>query len=174
MAGQRLTDKTALAEPTAKNDLYMIVDSSDSSGSANGTSKKIDAKFVIQTDTVVGNLDLNSNPLTLVSAPGSGYIVQPLTITVIYTFNSVASPTSNNLYINYDTSDSTEYLVRQRDFIKNDTGSRTFIFGGSSSNLFDGVYAGSIDNRALMMWNSADLGGNGSFKVYVTYQIVKL
>lgn len=174
MAGQRLTDKTALANPTASDDIFMIVDKSDTTGSSAGTSKKIDAKYVIQTDVITGNLDLASNPLTLVAAPGSGYFVQPITITVLYTYNSVASPTSNNLYINYDTSDSTEYFVRQRDFIKDDTASRTFIFGATNSNLSDGVYAGSIDNRALMMWNSADLGGNGSFKVYVTYQIVKI
>ncbi len=100
MASQRLTDKTALAEPTAKDDLYMIVDKSDTTGSSAGTSKKIDAKFIIQTDIVTGNLDLNTNPLTLVAQPGLGYIVQPLSITVLYTFNTIPSPTANNVYIN--------------------------------------------------------------------------
>tara|TARA_B000000532_G_C18821505_1_gene386133 strand:+ start:81 stop:605 length:525 start_codon:yes stop_codon:yes gene_type:complete len=174
MASQKLTDKTALAEPTAKDDLYMIVDKSDTTGSSAGTSKKIDAKFVIQTDIVTGNLDLASNPLTLVAQPGAGYMVQPITITVLYTFNSIASPTSNNMYINYDSSDSTEFVVSQRDFIRNDPASRTYQFGCTNSNQADGVYAGSIENRALVMWASADLGGNGSFKVYVTYQIVKI
>lgn len=174
MAGQRLTDKTALAEPTASGDQLMIVDVSDTTGSSAGTSKKISAKYVIQTDVVTGNLDLNTNPLTLVAQPGAGYIVQPITITVLYTFNSIASPTSNNLYINYDSSDATEYIVRQRDFIKDDAGHRSFQFGCDGANLSNGVYEGSIENRALVMWASADLGGNGSFKVYVTYQIVKL
>ena len=174
MAGQRLTDKTALAQQTASGDQFMVVDVSDTSSSSAGTSKKVSAKYIIQTDTVTGNLDLATNPLTLVAAPGSGYIVQPLTITVIYTYNSVSSPTANNVYINYDSSDSGEYLVRQRDFIKNDTVDRTYQFGAATSTPNDGVYAGSIDNRALVMWSSADLGGNGSFKVYVTYQIVKI
>ena len=93
MASQKLTDKTALAEPTAKDDLYMIVDKSDTTGSSAGTSKKIDAKFVIQTDIVTGNLDLASNPLTLVAQPGAGYMVQPITITVLYTFNSASLTT---------------------------------------------------------------------------------
>ena len=174
MANVKLTDKTALAQPTASGDQFMVVDVSDNTGSTAGTSKKVSAKYIIQTDTVTGNLDLATNPLTLVAAPGSGYIVQPLTITVIYTYNSISSPTLNFVYINYDSSDSGEYLVRQRDFIKSDTGSRTFQFGASDLNPSDGVYAGSIDNRALVMWSSADLGGNGSFKVYVTYQIVKI
>ena len=174
MAGQRLTDKTALGQITASGDLFHVVDVSDTSGSSSGTSKKLEAKYIIQTDVVTGNLDLASNPLTLVATPGAGLIVQPIAITVLYTFNTVASPTSNNVYINYDSSDATEYLVRQRDFIRNASASRTYQFGASGFTPTDGVYAGSIENRALMMWASADLGGNGAFKVYVTYQIVKL
>ena len=174
MASQKLTDKTALAEPTAKDDLYMIVDKSDTTGSSAGTSKKIDAKFVIQTDIVTGNLDLNTNPLTLVAQPGAGYIIQPITITVYYDYNSVPSPTSNNMYINYNSGVATHYVAFQRDFIRNDTGDRTYQFGCGNSNPSDGVFNGTIENRALVMWASADLGGNGAFKVYVTYQIVKL
>ena len=174
MAGQRLTDKTALAEPTASGDQLMIVDVSDTTGSSAGTSKKISAKYVIQTDIVTGNLDLNSNPLTLVAVPGVGYIVQPLSITVLYTFNSIASPTANFLYISYDSSSTSEYLIRQRDFIKSDTADRSYQFGSATFNPADGVYAGSINNKALVMYTNTDLGGNGSFKVYVTYQIVKI
>ena len=50
MAGQRLTDKTALEEQTGSGDLYMIVDVNDTTGGSAGTSKKLDSKFVIQTD----------------------------------------------------------------------------------------------------------------------------
>ena len=50
MANQRLTDKTALEQQTSSGDLYMIVDVSDTTGSAAGTSKKLDSKFVLQTD----------------------------------------------------------------------------------------------------------------------------
>ena len=53
MAGQRLTDKTALAENTANDDKLMVVDTSDTTGSSAGTSKKIDSKYIIQTDKVV-------------------------------------------------------------------------------------------------------------------------
>ena len=52
MAGQKLTDKSALSNPTGTGDLYMIVDVSDTTGSAAGTSKKLDSKFVIQTDKI--------------------------------------------------------------------------------------------------------------------------
>ena len=52
MAGQKLTDKTALGQQTSSGDVFHIVDVSDTTGSSAGTSKKIDAKFVIQTDIV--------------------------------------------------------------------------------------------------------------------------
>ena len=84
MAGQRLTDKTALAQPTASDDKLMVVDTSDTTGSSAGTSKKIDAKYIIQTDKIaVSNSDLQAMDNTggagtfvqLVGAPGSGYFI---------------------------------------------------------------------------------------------------
>ena len=72
MANQRLTDKTALEEQTGSGDLYMIVDVSDTSSSAQGTSKKLDSKFVIQTDKFsLSNaevLALDTTPKVLVGA----------------------------------------------------------------------------------------------------------
>ena len=174
MAGQRLTDKTALGQITANNDLFHVVDVSDTTGNANGTSKKLEAKYLITTDVVTGNLDLNTNPLTLVAQPGLGNIIQPITITVLYDYGSVPSPTANNMYINYNSGVAGTYFAFQRDFIRNDSADRTYQFGGANSNPPDGVYPGTIENRALVMWATADLGGNGAFKVYVTYQIVKL
>ena len=172
MANQRLTDKSALANNTGTGDLFMVVDVSDTTGSSAGTSKKVDSKFVIQTDVLSVNLDLNTTPKTIVSAPGSGKIIQPLTITLIYTFGTVAVPTANNLYISYDSSSTTNFLVKQRDFARNETADRTYIFGGSDSAQGDGTCAASIDNKPLIIYNSADLGGDGTIKCIVTYQIV--
>ena len=45
MAGQRLTDKSALVTTPGTGDLLMIVDVNDTTGSAAGTSKKIDNKI---------------------------------------------------------------------------------------------------------------------------------
>ena len=112
MAGQRLTDKSALANNTGTGDLFMVVDVSDTTGSSAGTSKKVDSKFVIQTDVLSVNLDLNTTPKTIVSAPGSGKIIQPLTITFIYTYGSLAHVANNYLYVSYDSSSTSNYLVR--------------------------------------------------------------
>lgn len=174
MAGQRLTDKTALGQITANNDLFHVVDVSDTTGNANGTSKKLEAKYLITTDVITGNLDLASNPLTLVAQPGAGNIIQPITITVFYDYGSVPSPTATNMYINYDSTSASTFVAFQRDLFRNDTGDRTYQFGCGNTNNPDGVFPGTIENRALVMWTGLDLGGNGAFKVYVTYQIVKL
>ena len=172
MAGQRLTDKTALTEQLASGDLLMTVDVSDSTGSASGTSKQIANKYVIQTDTVTGNLDLNTNPLTLVSAPGAGYFIQPLTITVIFTYVSV-SIAGGYAYFSYDSSSTTNYLARHRDLYKSETADRTYIFGGGIGSTADGTYAGSIENKGLYMYGM-DLTGSSTFKVFTTYQTVKI
>ena len=50
MSGQRLTDKTALEQQAGSGDLLMVVDVNDTTGSPEGTSKKMDFKYVIQTD----------------------------------------------------------------------------------------------------------------------------
>ena len=172
MAGQRLTDKSALANNTGTGDLFMVVDVSDTTGSSAGTSKKVDSKFGIQTDVLSVNLDLNTTPKTIVSAPGSGKIIQPLTITFIYTYGSVAHVANNYLYVSYDSSSTSNYLVRQRDFIKNETADRTYIFGGGDLTVGDGTCAASIDNKPLVVYSSVDLGGDGTIKCIVTYQTV--
>jgi hypothetical protein len=90
MAGQRLTDKSALNNHTGTGDLYMVVDVSDTTGSSAGTSKKIDSKFVIQTDKIsvsaAATQSLKVTPVTLVSAQGSGYAVIPLCFTLFNTY----------------------------------------------------------------------------------------
>ena len=173
MANQRLTDKSALANNTGTGDLFMVVDVSDTTGSSAGTSKKVDSQYIIQTDILSVNLDIATTPKTIVSAAGSGKIIQPLTITFIYTFGSVASTTANYLYVSYDSSSTANYLIRQRDIIRNETASRTYVFGaGAEVTPADGTYAGSIDNRPLVVYSSADLGGDGTIKCIVTYQIV--
>tara|TARA_R100000700_G_scaffold33257_1_gene40941 strand:- start:326 stop:850 length:525 start_codon:yes stop_codon:yes gene_type:complete len=174
MANQRLTDKSALANNTGTGDLFLVVDISDTTGSSAGTSKKVDSQYIIQTDILSVNLDLDSTPKTIVSAPGSGKIIQPITISFIYTYGSVASAISNYLYVSYDSSSTAAYLVRQRDFIKDDTGNRTYIFGGGDATAAGGTYEGSIDNKPLQVYSSADLGGDGTIKCVVTYQIVVL
>jgi len=177
MAGQRLTDKTALTEQLRSGDLLMAVDVSDSTGSASGTSKQIANKYVIQTDTLslsASDLDLLSTPQTLVSAPGAGYFIQPLTITCIVTWVSTGTTQGNYLYISYDSSSTSHYLVRQRDFMKSELSSTTFVFGGANDTASNGTRSASIDNEPLKVYATVDFTGNFTMKWFTTYQIVKI
>ena len=178
MAGQRLTDKSALDENLASDDILMCVDTSDTTGSADGTSKKVGSKYIIQTDTVsLSSAEVNalsSTPATLVAAPGSGFFAQPITITCICTFVSSGNTTGGYLYISNEAPQIANYLVRQRDFYKNESADRTFIFGASNTAGADGTYDGTIDNLPLYLYTDAAYTGNWTMKVYTTYQIVKI
>ena len=145
----RLSQKTSLDENLAKDDLLMVVDSSDTTSSADGTSKKVKSQHIIQTDVITGNLDLLSNPLTLVGLPGAGYFIQPITCSIIYKYNSVANTVGNYIYISYSSSSTTEYIQRQRDFIKDDTADRSYVLS-AGSNPTDGAFAGDMENKTLI------------------------
>ena len=173
MANQRLTDKTALSENLASGDLLMAVDVSDTTGSSTGTSKKIENKYVIQADVVTGNLDLATSPLTLVASPGAGYFIQPITISIIFDYVAPASTTGGYAYIGYTSATSINYLLRLRDLFRSETADRSYVVGAGSVTPTDGTYAGNVEDKALYLYGM-DLTGNSTFKVYTTYQIVKV
>ena len=177
MAGQRLTDKSALTSNTASGDLFMVVDVSDSTGSAAGTSKKVAAPYVINTATISltsANVnDLDDTKQTLVAAPGSGYFLQPITITCICTHVSQPQANQGYLEIGYTGVGGTNYLVRQRDFYKDIGADCTFVFGYTAPPA-SGSYAGTINNVALQIGSSAAFSGDWTMKVHTTYQVVSI
>ena len=177
MAGQRLTDKSALNNHTGTGDLYMVVDVSDSSGSAAGTSKKIDSKFVIQTDKIsvsaAATQSLKTTPVTLVSAPGSGYAVIPLAFTL---FNTYLTPKETNkltLILGHTgTSDSTLACANISMYMYLATSAATYITSPSMD--IPMTKTTSIDNTPLYVSANGNFGGGFSIDIYVTYQIIQL
>ena len=179
MAGQRLTDKTALNNHTGSGDLYMVVDVSDTTGSSAGTSKKIDSKFVIQTDKITvsaaefGAMDGTGGAgrfKTLVSAPGSGYAIVPINLVVVVTGITGPSPANVSLYAGYLNDSPTIFVYRKTKFMTSiGTNNTTVLEKGS-------VYANTatIDNLPFYLYSSANFGGNFGADVYITYQIIKL
>ena len=135
MANQKLTQKSALDEQTGSGDLYMVVDVSDSSSSADGTSKKIDSKFVIQTDKFsLSNaevLDLNSNEKVLVGAL-SGYMITPISVTILCTYASTTENQRKDLLFGFDDSIDTSYWSKVFDCMDGKTTDMTYIIGGFS------------------------------------------
>jgi hypothetical protein len=175
MANQRLTDKTALEEQTGSGDLYMVVDVSDTTGSSAGTSKKIDSKYIIQTDKFsLSNAEvqaLNSSPKTLVGAL-SGYMVTVYNVTVITTYASSTETSNSNLYFGYDTSQTSQYWQYSSRFMGSQTDSNTYTYGADQPT--HGVKSSSIINSAFSMWSSVAFNGGWSCDVYVTYAYTKI
>ena len=184
MAGQRLTDKTALAEPTASGDQLMIVDVSDTTGSSAGTSKKIDAKYIIQTDKIsLSNAQIIALDdggaagefQVLVAAPGSGYAVVPLQVTLICTGAGSTESSNKNLYIGYDVDQTLIWYQKWSRFngtlasgqVKSYIGNGLTTNGNSSNGA-------TLDNTALSVWSDGTFNGGWAMDVYITYQIIKL
>ena len=176
MANQRLTDKTALEEQTGSGDLYMIVDVSDTTGSSAGTSKKLDSKFVIQTDKFsLDNtevLALDSTAKVLVGAL-SGYMVTPISATVLVTHALANESSNNNLIFGWDDSQDTLYWDRISRFYGAKSADASYVFSGGTT--ASGADAGSLVNKSFKMWaSSTGFNGGWSCDVYLTYCYTKI
>ena len=105
--GQKLTSKSALTQQVGSGDILMVVDVSDTTGSAQGTSKQMDFKYLLQTDKIsLSNAEiqgLNTTSKTLVGAL-SGYMITPITCTMIVTYAAATESSNNSLLIGYDDS----------------------------------------------------------------------
>jgi len=180
MAGQKLTDKSAI-DHLGTGDLFMTVDVSDTTGSTAGTSKKMDAKYALITDKIsISNSEFlsmrtglgASDFKTLVAAPGSGFMILPVDITILVTYAAPTQTAAINLYVGYDSSTASYYTLQARNFMRNLTTSSTFIlpFLGATG----GSHSASIENQALVMYSSNNFSGGFSADVYVTYKIQKI
>ena len=160
MANQKLTNKTALEEQVGSGDLLMVVDVNDTTGSAAGTSKKMDFKYLIQTDKFsLNNTEvqaLNSTPKTLVGAL-SGYMITVYNVTIITTYASSTESSNSNLYLGYDPSQTSQYYDTSSRFMGAQTNSNCYMYGGNQAT--HGVKGSSIINSAFSMWSSASFNG---------------
>ena len=177
MANQRLTDKTALEEQVGSGDLLMVVDVNDTTGSAAGTSKKQDFKYLMQTDKFsLSNAEvqaLHSTPKTLVGAL-SGYMVTPISCTVLVTYASATEASNNSLYFGYDSSQDLAYWDYGSRFMGGISADTTFIFASGTPSAKGVISAASILNKGFYMWSNAAFTGGWSCDVYLTYAYTKV
>jgi hypothetical protein len=175
MAGQRLTDKTALEQQTGSGDLFMVVDVNDTTGSAAGTSKKIDSKYIIQTDKIsVSNAevqDLHNNEKILVGAL-SGYMITPISATCLITYAASTESSNKNIYFGFDDSVDTHYWDTSSRFMGGQSTDVTYIFGGRTSG--SGTKSTSILNSPFAIWSNGAFNGGWSMDVYITYAYTKV
>lgn len=178
----KLTDLAAIAMNPASGDLHTVVDVSDTSGGAAGTSKKVQNKYLIQTDKISLNnaqviaLDDGGGAgefQTLVAAPGSGYAIIPITVTCISTGAGTTESSNNNVYLGYDNDQTTDYwsfINRFNSGLASGSVLTTIEISTTSRGSFDAT----IDNIPLYIWSNGTFNGGWAVDIYITYQIVKL
>ena len=171
MAGQRLTDKTGLTK-LASGDLHMVVDVSDTGGSAEGTSKKVLNSFVIQTDIItLADSDfhaLNATPITVVAAPGTGFIVIPIACFIIVDYDTTATSDRIALYLAHDPT-APYYCFSVGNFMRNETTDVTY-----SMAPYGFITAkATIEDLPLKLYASADFPNTTDFTalLHITYKI---
>jgi|TARA_R100000084_G_C4596312_1_gene120932 hypothetical protein len=173
--GQRLTDRAALEQQTGSGDLLMVVDVNDTQGSPEGTSKQMDFKYLIQTDKFsLNNTEvqaLHTTSKTLVSAL-SGYMVTPISATLLCTYAASTESSSNNLYFGYDDSSDSSYWFQIRDVMNGKSTDMTYV--QSAYFAAGGTCTTSILNKPFLMWTNAALNGGWSCDVYLTYAYTKI
>lgn len=171
MAGQRLTDKSA-ATSLASDDLLLCVDVSDSTGSAEGTSKKIEAKHVIVTDAIsISALEfqsLNSSPITLVAAQGAGWAILPISSLISVNYGTTTQTAKVNLYIGHEGT-GLYYWGYKSGFMHNiaTDAAYSFSLGGLSTNT-------TAEDKALKLHSQANFTFDATATVYITYQVVAI
>jgi len=172
--GQRLTDKTALVK-LESDDLHMVVDVSDTTSSAEGTSKKVENKYVIQTDTItLADSDfhaLNSTPITVVTNQGSGHIIIPLSCFIIVDYDTTATTDRITLYLAHDPT-APNFCFSVGSFMRNETTDMTYIMAPVGSI----TAKSSIDNLALKLYADASFHGSCDFtaNLFITYRVLKI
>ena len=182
----KLTDLTELAVTPATDDFLHIVDVTDTTGGAAGTSKKItvarlgiEAPLLTQVEYNVVNADVihmryDDSPLILVPAI-TGKIIVPVSFTVVATSAGSAEASSDDLRFGWDAavSGTSDYINSARDFMNGITGgaSVTTIFSPLNS-AFTTSYPGTAENQPLMAWCSDQFQGGWSMKIYTTYYTI--
>tara|TARA_Y100001972_G_scaffold126910_1_gene182048 strand:+ start:382 stop:927 length:546 start_codon:yes stop_codon:yes gene_type:complete len=180
MAGQRLTDKTLLLGNTTKDDLYMIVDESDTTGSTAGTSKKMKAEQLIQTTiksisaSAFTSMDATGNAGTFVEllpAAGTGlfYVILNVTINTNVTTQDTSATT---LYIGYNATSLTGYVIQQRRFGHNQSSSSYSLAPLPFTNSGDDL--GTLTTKDLLMYSSQNFTGDFTADAYITYRLCSI
>jgi hypothetical protein len=176
MAGQRLTDKSGLAQQPAKNDLLMVVDASDTTGSASGTSKKIEAKNVIVIESVslpsAVIQALHATPIELIPAPGSGYAIMIHSISVDGIYGTTTQTSGIDLLFAYGTPvffpPPGNYSYILENFMLNAATSRTLY----ASPIAKGTSV--ADNQPWKVRASLPITADFTAVVHIAHTIIKL
>ena len=140
MASQKLTDKSVLAQQTASDDLLMVVDVSDTTGSADGTSKKIVAQNVIavktQTLSSAQIQALHTTPILVLGAPGAGFMHLVHSAYILVNYGTTTESSRITLILGYGTPDfSDNFIYQVGNFMRSVGASSGFQVNASNINV---------------------------------------
>lgn len=177
---KRITDLTALDEQLGTGDLFTVVDVNDFTGSAEGTSKKYDAKFLIQTDKIsVSNAELlamkadgSAGSFKELVGALSGYMITVYNVTVLCTYATPTDTSAVNLYLGYKSDTVSAYWSFSRRLMDNKTDDLTYSFAPVAP--AGGTCTESLINKPFLMYASSPFNGGYSCDVYVTYAYTKI
>ena len=176
MSGQKLTDKTLLTGNLASDDLLMLVDTSDTTGSAVGTSKKVTNEQIIQTTKVnISSANFTAMDATgsagtffqLLPASGAGFFYTILNITINTTVTSAPS-NNTDLLISYDSTSTTDYVTAIRRFAKTQPSASYQVSPFTLTKT--GLDLNTLTTKALVIYANQNFNGTFSADVYVTYR----
>ena len=176
MASQRLTDKSALTGNIATDDLFYVVDASDTTGSAEGTSKKVTNEQIIQTTkvnitsanfTAMDDTGVAGTFFELLPASGAGFFYAILNITI--NTNVTSAPSNNtDLLISYDSTSTSDFIASLRRFAKTQPSASYQVAPGTFTKT--GADLGTLTTKPLLIYANQNFNGTFSADVYVTYR----
>tara|TARA_Y100001937_G_C7052186_1_gene299667 strand:+ start:386 stop:931 length:546 start_codon:yes stop_codon:yes gene_type:complete len=176
MAGQRLTDKALFTGNLATDDLLMVVDTSDTTGSSLGTSKKVTNDQIIQTTKVnissanfaaMDDTGVAGTFFELLPAPGTGlfYVILNITINTLVT----SAPSNNtDLLISYDSTSTADFIASLRRFAKTQPSASYQVAPGTFTKT--GGDLGTLTTKPLLVYANQNFNGSFSADFYVTYR----
>ena len=173
---KRVTDLTEL-DSLAANDLLVLVDTSDTSSSAVGTSKKMKAEDIIYTEKIsLSSAQLNAlytTPVQLIAAPGSGFTLIP--VSIMLTFNYVSTTQSGKLkfYVGYGTVTANEHISEGASYMHTITSTTTYFMPIGDTDK-PAVVGGTSDNQPIKCTSSGNYSNDMTLDVYLTYKRYKL
>ena len=181
MANYRLTDKTVLANNPASDDVLMVVDVSDLSSSAQGTSKQYVAEYMVATERVdVDNsefLALNTTGKTLVANKGANKVIVPLTIYCEYDEGATPNTATISPTIGFVDQSGSFYWDQHRFGFDSPTYngvSWLFSGGNPSSRGVQGLL--SLEDLPLIFYfgGTPTPSSTGTLKIWTTYRIIDI
>ena len=181
MANYRLTDKTVLANNPASDDVLMVVDVSDLSSSAQGTSKQYVAEYMVATEKVtVDNsefLALNVTGKTLVTNKGANKVIVPLTVYCEYDEGGTPNTATVTPTFGFVDQNSVYYWDQQRFAFDSPTyNAKSWFFSGGnpSSKGVNAVSSLADIPFYLYFTGTPSPSSTGTIKVWTTYRVIDI